>query len=151
MTQTTSKFFDEIARLMNDAAGVAQGVKREVDTVFKTQAERWLRDLDLVKREEFEAVKDMARLAREENEALKARIAALEAKLPGSPPSPPTYAAGPDGTPPGRPEMGTGLPQIARQKKPLFSAFPCLLRRFRAISPRDRGPRTPGGMPRFSY
>ena len=60
---------------------MAQGVKREVDTVFNTQAERWLRDLDLVKREEFEAVKDMARLAREENEALKARIAALEATL----------------------------------------------------------------------
>lgn len=100
MTQTTSKFFDEIARLMNDAAGVAQGVKREVDTVFKTQAERWLRDLDLVKREEFEAVKDMARLAREENEALKARVAALEAQLPGNPPSPPTYAVKTDGTPP---------------------------------------------------
>ena len=83
MTQTTNRFFDEIARLMNDAAGVAQGVRREVDTVFKTQAERLLRDLDLVKREEFEAVKEMARLAREENEALKARIAALEAKLPG--------------------------------------------------------------------
>ncbi len=47
-------------------------MRREVDTVFKTQAERWLRDLDLVKREEFEAVKDMARLAREENEALAA-------------------------------------------------------------------------------
>jgi BMFP domain-containing protein YqiC len=90
MTQTTNRFFDEVARLMNDAAGVAQGVKREVDTLFKTQAERWLRDLDLVEREEFEAVKDMARLAREENEALKARIEALEAKLgQGSPTSPP--------------------------------------------------------------
>jgi BMFP domain-containing protein YqiC len=101
MTQTTSRFFDEIARLMNDAAGVAQGVRREVDSVFKTQAERWLRDLDLVKREEFEAVKDMARLAREENEALKARIAALEGKLAGgTPPTPPTYAAGTDGSPP---------------------------------------------------
>lgn len=99
MTQTTSKFFDEIARLMNDAAGVAQGVRREVDTVFKTQAERWLRDLDLVKREEFEAVKDMARLAREENEALKARVAALESQL-SNPPSPPTYAVGTDGSPP---------------------------------------------------
>src|SRR5688572_33106581 len=87
MTQTTSRFFDEIARLMNDAAGVAQGVRREVDTLFKTQAERWLRDLDLVKREEFEAVKDMARLAREENEALKARIAALEAKAGIVPPA----------------------------------------------------------------
>jgi BMFP domain-containing protein YqiC len=80
MTQTSSRFFDEIGRLMNDAAGVAQGVRREFDTLFKTQAERWLRDLDLVKREEFEAVKDMARLAREENEALKRRIEALEGK-----------------------------------------------------------------------
>jgi BMFP domain-containing protein YqiC len=80
MTQTSNRFFDEIARLMNDAAGVAQGVRREFDALFRSQAERWLRDLDLVKREEFEAVKDMARLAREENEALKARVAALEAK-----------------------------------------------------------------------
>ena len=85
MTQTTNRFFDEIGRLMNDAAGAAQGVKREVDTVMRNQAERILRDLDVVKREEFEAVKDMARLAREENEALKARIAALEAKLGISP------------------------------------------------------------------
>jgi BMFP domain-containing protein YqiC len=83
MTQTNNRFFDEIGRLMNDAAGAAQGVKREVDAVVRNQAERILRDLDLVKREEFDAVKDMARLAREENEALKARIAALEAKLGG--------------------------------------------------------------------
>ena len=81
MTQTSNRFFDEVARLMNDAAGVASGVRREFDTMFRNQAERWLRDLDLVKREEFEAVKDMARLAREENEALKARITVLEAKL----------------------------------------------------------------------
>jgi BMFP domain-containing protein YqiC len=85
MTQTSNRFFDEIGRLMNDAAGAAQGVKREVDTVVRNQAEKILRDLDIVKREEFEAVKDMARLAREENEALKARIAALEAKLNVSP------------------------------------------------------------------
>ena len=81
MTQTSNRFFDEMARLMNDAAGVAQGVRREFDTMLRTRAERVLNDLDVVKREEFEAVKDMARLAREENEALKARIAALEAKL----------------------------------------------------------------------
>jgi BMFP domain-containing protein YqiC len=56
--------------------------------VVRNQAEKILRDLDIVKREEFEAVKDMARLAREENEALKARIAALEAKLGGSPSAP---------------------------------------------------------------
>jgi BMFP domain-containing protein YqiC len=68
---------------MNDAAGVATGVRREFDTLFKTQAERILRDLEVVQREEFEAVKEMARLAREENEALKARIEALEAKAGG--------------------------------------------------------------------
>jgi BMFP domain-containing protein YqiC len=90
MTQTTNRFFDEIGRLMNDAAGAAQGVKREVDSVLRNQAEKILNDLDIVKREEFEAVKDMARLAREENEALKARIAALEAKLGASPNSPNT-------------------------------------------------------------
>jgi BMFP domain-containing protein YqiC len=81
MVQTTNRFFDEVARLMNDAAGAAQGVRREVETLFRTQAERILRDLDVVKREDFEAVKDMARLAREENEALKIRVAALEASL----------------------------------------------------------------------
>jgi BMFP domain-containing protein YqiC len=81
MTQTQNRIFDEMARLMNDAAGVAQGVRREFDTLFKHQAERILRDLDIVQREDFEAVKEMARLAREENEALKARIAVLEAKL----------------------------------------------------------------------
>ena len=81
MTQTSNRFLDEMARLMNDAAGVASGVRREVDAVFRSQADRILRELDVVKREEFEAVKDMARTAREENEALKARIAALEAKI----------------------------------------------------------------------
>jgi len=98
MVQTTNRFFDEVARLMNDAAGVAQGVRREFETLFRTQAERWLRDLDLVKREEFEAVKDMARIAREENEALKARVAALEAALAGKSGGP---AAPADGTPGG--------------------------------------------------
>ena len=80
MTQTSNRIFDEMARLMNDAAGVAQGVRKEFDTLFRSQAERMLRDLDVVQREEFEAVKEMARLAREENEALKARIEALEGK-----------------------------------------------------------------------
>ena len=83
MVQTTNRFFDEVARLMNDAAGVAQGVRREFETVFRAQAERILRELAVVQREEFEAVKDMARLAREENEALKDRVAALEARLAG--------------------------------------------------------------------
>jgi BMFP domain-containing protein YqiC len=83
MVQTSNRLFDELGRLMNDATGVAQGMRREVDTLFRTQAERILRDLDIVSREDFEAVKEMARLAREENDALKARIAALEAKLGG--------------------------------------------------------------------
>ena len=81
MVQTTNRFFDEVARLMNDAAGVAQGVRREFETLFRNQTERFLRDLDVVKREEFEAVKEMARIAREDGEALKARVAALEARL----------------------------------------------------------------------
>ena len=96
MAQTTNRLFDEMARLMNDAAGLAQGVRREFDSVFRAQAERVLRDLDVVHREEFEAVKEMARLAREENEVLKARIAALEAK---STPAGPAGPAGPGATP----------------------------------------------------
>jgi BMFP domain-containing protein YqiC len=90
MTQTSNRFFDEIARLMNDAAGVASGVRREFDTLFRAQAERMLRELDLVQREEFEAVKEMARLAREENEALRARVSALEARLTGGGSTPPS-------------------------------------------------------------
>jgi BMFP domain-containing protein YqiC len=81
MVQTTNRFFDEMARLMNDVAGAATGMRREAETLFRTQAERFLREMDVVTREEFEAVKEMARLAREENEELKARVAALEAKL----------------------------------------------------------------------
>ena len=88
MTQTNNRFFDEVAKLMNDAAGVAGGVRREFDTMMRTQAERILRDLDVVQREEFEAVKEMARLAREENERLAARIAALEAELAALKPTP---------------------------------------------------------------
>jgi BMFP domain-containing protein YqiC len=80
MVQTTNRFFDEIARLMNDATGVAQGARREIETLFRHQAERMLRDLDVVRRDEFEAVKEMARLAREENEQLKVRLSELEAK-----------------------------------------------------------------------
>jgi BMFP domain-containing protein YqiC len=81
MTQTGNRIYDEMARLMNDAAGVAQGVRREFDTFFHSQAERMLRDLDMVKREEFEAVKEMATIAREDNEALKRRLDKLEAQL----------------------------------------------------------------------
>jgi len=81
MTQTTNRVLDEIAKLMTDAAGAAQGVRREIEGIVKAQAERVLGDLDLVKREELEAVKAMAQKARAENEALAARLAAAEAEL----------------------------------------------------------------------
>jgi BMFP domain-containing protein YqiC len=108
MVQTTNRFFDEVARLMNDAAGVTQGVRREFETFFRSQAERILRDLDVVKREEFEAVKDMARLAREENEALKARVAALEVALGRTTTSPASDRA--PGAPPNRDTAGVNPP-----------------------------------------
>ena len=81
MTQTTGRFFDEIGKLITDAAGAADGVRKEVETIVWAQAERILRDLDIVQREEFEAVKAMAQKAREENDRLKARIAELEAAI----------------------------------------------------------------------
>jgi BMFP domain-containing protein YqiC len=81
MTQTTGRFFDELGKLFSDAAGAAEGVRKEIDGIVRSQAERILRDLDIVQREEFEAVKAMAQKAREENERLKERIAQLEARL----------------------------------------------------------------------
>ncbi|AMJ60845.1 accessory factor UbiK family protein [Bosea sp. PAMC 26642] len=84
MVTTSSRILDDIARLATDAAGAAQGVRREVETVVKTQIERLLRDMDVVTREEFEAVREMALLAREENDKLAARLAALEGAKTGS-------------------------------------------------------------------
>jgi len=81
MTQTSNRLLDEFAKLMTDMAGVAQGMRREVETAFRSQAERFLNEMDLVRREEFDAVKEMAARARDESESLKKRIAALEAKL----------------------------------------------------------------------
>ena len=83
MTQTNNRFLDDIAKLMTDAAGAAQGVRREVEGVVRAQGEKMLADLDVVRREEFEAVKAMAQKAREENERLAARLAELEARLAG--------------------------------------------------------------------
>ena len=85
MVQTTNRIFDEMAKLMNDAAGVASGVRKEVETIFQAQAERILRNLDVVTREEFEAIKEMAAKARDENERLSTRIAELEKKLCAAP------------------------------------------------------------------
>jgi BMFP domain-containing protein YqiC len=84
MSTAGNRILDDLGRLMTDAAGVASGVRREVDSIVKSQIDRLLRDADVVTREEFEAVREMAVLARDENEALKARIAALEEKLGGT-------------------------------------------------------------------
>jgi BMFP domain-containing protein YqiC len=81
MTQTTNRFLDDFAKLMTDAAGAAQGLRHEFETLLKSQAERLLHSMDLVQREEFEAVKAMAQKAREEQEALAARVLALEAEI----------------------------------------------------------------------
>ena len=77
--QTRNKMFDDISKLM----GVAQGAKTEAETAMKGWIDRWLADRDFVTREEFDAVRAMAQKAREENEALKTRIAALEAGAKG--------------------------------------------------------------------
>jgi len=81
MTNGTNRILDEFAKLVTDAAGAAQGARREFETVFRSQAERLLNSMDLVQREDFEAVREMAVKAREENMILAARIAALEEKL----------------------------------------------------------------------
>lgn len=84
MTTGPNRILDDFAKLMTDAAGAAQGARKEIETAFRAQAERFLNGMDLVKREEFEAVREMAIRARDENDALKARIEALEAKLAAS-------------------------------------------------------------------
>ena len=81
MTTGPNRLMDEFAKLMTDAAGAAQGVRREVETAFQAQAERILNSMDLVQREEFEAVREMAIKARDENEELRARLDAVEAQL----------------------------------------------------------------------
>ena len=81
MTEARGRVFDELGRLMTDAAGAAAGVRREVETAVRSQAARVLSELEVVRRDEFEAVKAMAAKAREENERLAERIAALEAQL----------------------------------------------------------------------
>jgi BMFP domain-containing protein YqiC len=81
MPQTRSRFFDDLSRLMTDAAGLAEGARREVDTAVRSQLERLLAGMDVARREELDAVREMAALARAENDRLRERVAALEAKL----------------------------------------------------------------------
>ena len=77
--QPNNRFFDDLSKLATNAMGVAQGARAEAETAMKGLMDRWLADREFVTREEFDAVRAMAQKAREENEALKARIAALEA------------------------------------------------------------------------
>ena len=96
MAGPSNRILDDFAKLMTDAAGAAQGVRREVENAFRAQAERMLNSMDVVQREEFEAVRDMAAKARAENERIAARIAALEARLAaGEPPA--AFAGAPAG------------------------------------------------------
>jgi hypothetical protein len=81
--QTRGKLFDDISQLMTNAMGVAQGAKTEAETAMKSLVDRWLADRNLVSRDEFDAVRAMAQKAREENDVLRARIEALEAKRKG--------------------------------------------------------------------
>ena len=81
VTQTSNRFFDDLAKLVTDAAGVAQGLGKEVETAVKARAESFVADFDLVKREEVEVLRDMVVAARAENETLKGRLDALEARL----------------------------------------------------------------------
>jgi BMFP domain-containing protein YqiC len=85
MPHTRGRIFDDLSRLMTDAAGLADGARREVETLARAQLERLMAGMDLVSREEFEAVREMAALARTQNDRLEARIAALEAKLAAGP------------------------------------------------------------------
>lgn len=84
MAQTSNRLFDDIARLMTDAAGAADGMRREIEAVVKGQIERLLRDMDIASREEVEVLRDMVVAAREENEQLAIRVKTLEARLEAS-------------------------------------------------------------------
>ncbi|MEO8723784.1 MAG: accessory factor UbiK family protein [Sphingobium sp.] len=78
--QSENRFFDDLARVINGAAGTLAGVGREFETGAREKAKAWMGNLDFVSREEFDAVKALAATAREEVELLKARIAKLEGK-----------------------------------------------------------------------
>jgi BMFP domain-containing protein YqiC len=76
--QGSNRLFDDVARIFTDAAGAAQGVRREAETVFKAQVERLIRDMDIASREEVDVLRDLVATLRSRNEALEARVAALE-------------------------------------------------------------------------
>ena len=81
MNQGPNRIFDEFAKMLSDGAGLAQGVKREAETAFRAQAEGFLANMDLVKREEFEVVREMASKARLENESLREELETIKKRL----------------------------------------------------------------------
>ena len=118
MTQTNNRFLDELAKLMTDAAGAAQGMQREFETMMKAQGEKILRDMDVVQREEFEAVKEMAAKAREENDRLSAAHRRARGRDRGA-------ARQSLSAPADRPSF----PQAVHALSPTFAICPCLRRR----------------------
>ena len=79
--QTENRLFDDLARVANGAINTLSGVREEIENRLRERVERWLADMDLVPREEFEAIKELAQKARAEQEDLTAKVAALEQKL----------------------------------------------------------------------
>ena len=103
-----SRFFDDMSRLMTNAMGVAQGAKSEAETAMKGWVDRWLADRNLVTREEFEVVREMAIKARSENAELRAMIAAMQ---------------GGSGTP-ARGKQPTGTPHVSEAEAPATDMTP---------------------------
>ena len=79
MAQASSKLFDNVGRMMNDAAGVADGMRREVESMVRAQAERFIMDMNLVKREDYDALRELVQRQSAELSALKAEVASLKA------------------------------------------------------------------------
>jgi len=92
--QSENKMFDDMVKMMNGLAGTFAGMGREAEASAREKMKEWIGGADFVGRDEFEAVKAMAAAARDENEALKARIAALEAKVGGAAAAPAKRAGG---------------------------------------------------------
>jgi len=89
MAQASSRLFDNVGRMMNDAAGVADGVRREVESMVRAQAERFVMDMNLVKREDYDALRELVQNLSSEVRSLKAEVAALKAGGPAGGDTPP--------------------------------------------------------------
>ncbi|HVY51221.1 MAG TPA: accessory factor UbiK family protein [Devosia sp.] len=79
MTQASSRLLDNVGRMMNDAAGIAEGMRREIESMVRAQAERFVMDMNLVKREDYDALRELVQTQSAELRTLKAEVAALKA------------------------------------------------------------------------